>query len=242
MDQGTVVNQAEVVGPAFMSSYHQVLRNDLEHVLTPLAHRGQLAEFAEAWRDYRTAASVHTAMEEGLESSGGGGIDLLNHWYEASANAPLSMSFLEEHGQEEEAQRLVTVALAQGHNDLLRALSAYRQVAEAHMDHEEEVLRPLVEQLPPPSASLFSRWCLTAGAASYGFEHFVAHGVTSFATLGSQGSSPERAIAEFLHSLQSGCSEAQWALIHATARAAAYGPIWSSVMAEMSVLQGVGPV
>lgn len=211
-----------------MTGYHEVLRNDLERELTPLADRGALEEFAEAWADYRAAVGVHTAMEDGHEG-GGGGIDLLKRCFEGATR---QLRFDEEHHREHEAQASVSVALRQGRSDLRHAFGAYRRMAEDHLIHEEEVVRPLLDQLTAPNTSLFSRWCLTAGVACGGIEQFVAHGVASFATHGSRDSSPERAIAQFLRSLQTTCSDAQWAVIQTTARAAAFGTLWAAVIAE----------
>lgn len=227
-----------VVIPSFLSGYHEVLRNDLEWVLTPLAVAGHLAEFAEAWGDYRAAVAVHTAMEDGLDGSGGGGIALLHHCFEGVAEC---LSFHEEHQRECEAQESVSKALGQGQADLDHAFSAYRQVAEDHLAHEDEVILPLVQRLTPPSASLFSRWCVTAGVAGGGFEHFVAHGVASFAIHGSRENSPAKATRIFLHSLQAVCSPALWAVAQPTARAAAFGPIWHEVIAEVPSLGFTAP-
>jgi len=44
------MSEPDVSVPAVMRNYHEVLRNDLAKVLTPLAAAGDVAAFASAWR------------------------------------------------------------------------------------------------------------------------------------------------------------------------------------------------
>jgi hypothetical protein len=229
--------EPEVVVPAFLSDYHEVMRNDLAWVLTPLALGGHLAEFAEAWGDYQAAVIVHTAMKDGLEGSGNG-VALLNHCFDGAAAC---LTFDQEHRRQYAAQESVSKALGLGQADLRHAFNAYRRVAEEHLAHEDAVILPLVQRLTSSSAALFSHWCISAGVANGGFEHFVAHGVASFAIHGSRENSPAKATRIFLHSLQAVCSPALWAVAQPTARAAAFGPIWHEVIAEVPSLGFTAP-
>jgi hypothetical protein len=230
-----VTTEPEVSVPAFMRNYHEVLRNDLSKVLAPLASAGDLAGFTAAWDAYRAAIAVHAAMEDGVEGAGGGSAAMLDHYFDGAADAVL---FKEEHVQEHALQRVVTAALGDGAAALLTAFEAYRVFAEAHLKHEEDVMMPLVQRLPMPKAAKFAQWCVTAGIAHGGFEHFVAHGVESLATHGSGKNTPAGATRVFVHSLKSVCSPEQWASVLPIARAAAPAPLWATVLAEVPSLEG----
>ena len=73
------MTEPEVSAPAVMRNYHEVLRNDLAKVLTPLAEAGTVARFATAWTAYTMAIAVHAAMEDGVEGAGGGSAAMLDH-------------------------------------------------------------------------------------------------------------------------------------------------------------------
>ena len=134
-------------------------------------------------------------------------------------------------------QAAVTRALAEGVAALREAFATYRAFAEAHLLHEENIMMPLVARLPAPKAPLFADWCVSAGIAHGGFEHFVAHGVQSLATHGSGKNTPVGATRVFLHSLKTVCTAAQWAQYGAVARAAAPAEVWAGVVAEVPSLQ-----
>ena len=91
--------------------------------------------------------------------------------------------------------------------------------------------------MPAPKAPLFARWCLTAGIAHGGFEHFVAHGVRSLATFGSAKNNPVGATRVFVHALKTICTPAQWARYLPVARRAAGPLIWAGVIAEVPSLE-----
>jgi hypothetical protein len=101
--------EPEVSVPAVMRNYHEVLRNDLAKVLTPLVDRGDPVAFATAWKKYTAAIAVHAAMEDGVEGSGGGSAAMLDHYFDGAAGAPM---FKDEHIQEHAAQQTVTAAIA----------------------------------------------------------------------------------------------------------------------------------
>jgi hypothetical protein len=226
--------EPEISVPAFMRNYHEVLRNDLAKVLTPLAEAGDLDGFASAWDVYTRAIAVHAAMEDGVEGAGGGSAAMLDHYFDGAADAPV---FKEEHVREHDGQRTVTTALAQGPDALRAAFAAYRTLAEAHLKHEEDVMMPLVQRLPQPKAPKFAEWCMTAGVAHGGFDHFVRHGVESLAAHGSGKNTQAGATRVFLHSLKSVSSPEQWAEYRAIARGAAPAEIWSAVVAEVPSLE-----
>jgi hypothetical protein len=216
-----------------MRNYHEVLRNDLAKVLAPLAAAGDLAGFAPAWDDYCAAIAVHAAMEDGVEGAGGGSAAMLDHYFDGAAGAAV---FKEEHVHEHASQRAVKVALAEGPEALRGAFESYRVVAEAHLQHEEDVMVPLVMRIPNPKAPKFAQWCLSAGVAHGGFERFVAHGVTSLATYGSARTRPR--------SRPGMGTSAQGRLFAGTvggylpvARAAAAPPVWTSIIAEVPSLE-----
>jgi hypothetical protein len=52
------MTEPDVSVPAVMRNYHEVLRNDLAQVLTPLAAAGEVAGFATAWGGYCAAIAV----------------------------------------------------------------------------------------------------------------------------------------------------------------------------------------
>jgi hypothetical protein len=117
------------------------------------------------WRDYTAAIAVHAAMEDGIEGAGRGSAAMLDHYFDGAANAQL---FKEEHEREHVAQAAVTTSLDKGLDALRRSFAAYQIMAEDHLQHEEDVMVPLVVQLPHPKAPKFAEWCVSAG---------VAHGV-----------------------------------------------------------------
>ena len=228
------MTEPEVSVPAIMRNYHEVLRNDLAKVLAPLADAGDLASFAAAWRAYCDAIAVHAAMEDGVEGAGGGIIAMLDQYFDGAVNAAL---FRAEHVDEHELQAAVTRSIPQGVGALRDAYAAYRACAEAHLLHEEDIMMPLVARLPKDEkAALFAQWCVSAGIAHGGFDHLVAHGVTSLAAFGSTKNSPAGATRVFVHSLKAVCTPEQWARYQPVARRAAPPQVWAAVLAEVPSL------
>jgi Hemerythrin HHE cation binding domain len=207
--RGVMMTEPEVSAPAVMRNYHEVLRNDLAKVLMPLAEAGDLANFAAAWDSYCAAIAVHAAMEDGVDGAGGGSAAMLDHYFDGAAGASV---FKEEHVHEQSHQHAVTVAIGEGGAALRTAFDAYRTAAEAHLKHEEDVMVPLIMRLPNPKAPKFAQWCIPAGIAHGGFEHFVAHGVESLATYGSAKNPPAVAARVWVHALRAVCSPEQWAI------------------------------
>ena len=228
------MTEPEVSVPAVMRNYHEVLRNDLAKVLAPLAASGDLASFATAWDGYCAAIAVHAAMEDGVEGAGGGSAAMLDHYFDGAAGASV---FKEEHVHEHAKQRAVTLAVGEGPVALRAAFEAYRVAAEMHLQHEEDVMMPLVKRLPGPKAPKFAQWCVSAGIAHGGFEHFIAHGVESLATHGSAKNPPAVAARVFVHALKTVCSPEQWAAYLPIARAAAPPAIWATIVAEVPSLE-----
>ena len=228
------MTEPEVSVPAVMRNYHEVLRNDLTKVLTPLAGEGDLAGFSTAWKAYTGAIAVHAAREDGVEGAGGGSAAMLDHYFDGAAGAAL---FKDEHVQEHAMQAAVTAAIPRGADPLRAAFAAYCEMAQAHLKHEEDIMMPLVARLPAPKAPLFASWCVTAGIAHGGFEHFVAHGVQSLATYGSAKNTPVGATRVFVHALKTVCTPTQWAQYLPVARNAAPPEIWAGVLAEVPSLE-----
>jgi len=230
------MTEPEVSVPAVMRNYHEVLRNDLSKVLAPLAAAGDLAGFAAAWKAYTGAIAVHAAMEDGVEGVGGGSAAMLDHYFDGAAGAA---AFKAEHVQEHAMQSAVTRAIPEGAGAVRDAYMAYRAIAEAHLQHEEDIMMPLVARLPTPKAPLFASWCVSAGIAHGGFEHFVAHGVQSLSAYGSAKNTPVGATRVFVHSLKTVCTPSQWARYLPVARNAARPEIWAGVLAEVPSLEAV---
>jgi hypothetical protein len=228
------MTEPEVSVPAVMRNYHEVLRNDVAKVLTPLAEAGDLERFATAWKAYTRAIAVHAAMEDGVQGAGGGSAAMLDHYFDGAAGAAM---FKAEHVDEHATQQAVTDAIGAGATAMQQAYAAYRLTAEAHLKHEEDIMMPLVARLPQPKAPLFARWCLTAGIAQGDFEHFVAHGVQSLSTHGSAKNTPAGATRVFVHALKTVCTPAQWATYLPVARGAAPTEVWASVIAEVPSLE-----
>ena len=229
------MTEPEVSVPAVMRNYHEVLRNDLAKVLAPLAEAGDLAGFAAAWQGYVQAIEVHAAMEDGVEGAGGGITTMLDQLFDGAVNAAL---FRAEHADEHELQDAVTRAIPLGAAALRDAWGPYRACAEAHVQHEEDVMMPLVARLPQQGrAALFAQWCVWAGMAHGGFDTFVAHGVASLAAFGSTKNSPAGATRVFAHSLKTVCTPAQWADLLPVVRSAAGPQVWSAVVAEVPSLE-----
>ena len=228
------MTEPEVSVPAVMRNYHEVLRNDLAKVLAPLSQSGDVAGFASAWKAYTMAIAVHASMEDGVEGAGGGSAAMLDHYFDGAAGAA---TFKAEHVHEHAVQQAVTDAIAAGVAAVQEAFTAYRSVAEAHLKHEEDIMMPLVARLPQPKAPLFAHWCVSAGIAHGGFEHFVAHGVQSLSAFGSAKNSPAGATRVFLHALKTVCTPSQWAHYLPVARGAAPPDVWAGVMAEVPSLE-----
>ena len=228
------MTEPEVSVPAVMRNYHEVLRNDLAKVLAPLAEAGDLAGFSAAWRAYTGAIAVHAAMEDGVEGSGGGSAAMLDHYFDGAAGAA---TFKDEHVKEHAMQSAVTDAIPNGATAVRAAFAAYRVMAEAHLKHEEDIMMPLVARLPAPKAPLFASWCLTAGIAHGGFDHFVAHGVQSLASYGSAKNTPVGATRVFVHALKTVCTPTQWRQYLPLARSAAPPEVWAGVLAEVPSLE-----
>jgi len=232
------MTEPEVSAPAVMRNYHEVLRNDLTKVLAPLAEAADLAadltNFSAAWSAYARAIAVHAAMEDGVAGAGGGSSALLDHYFDGAVGAAM---FKDEHAHEHTLQAAVTDAVANGGAALRTAFAAYRAMAEAHLKHEEDIMMPLVARLPEPKAPLFANWCLSAGIAHGGFDHFVAHGVQSLATHGSAKNTPAGATRVFVHALKAVCTPAQWTQYLPLARRAAGPEVWAAVVAEVPSLE-----
>ena len=230
------MTEPEVSVPAIMRNYHEVLRNDLAKVLAPRAEAGDLEGFAAAWGDYVHAISVHAAMEDGVEGAGGGITTMLDLYFDGAVNAAL---FRAEHVAEHALQAAVTEAIAQGPEALRTAWAAYREGAEAHLLHEEDVMMPLVARLPKEGkAALFAQWCVSAGIAQGGFDHLVAHGVASLAAFGSTKNTPAGATRVFVQALKAVCTPEQWTRYLPIARGAAAPAVWAAVLAEVPSLEG----
>ena len=122
------MTEPEASAPAVMRNYHEVLRNDLVRVLTPLADAGEVAGFAQAWHAYTQAIAVHGAMEDGGEGAGGGSAAMLDHHFEGAADAAM---FKDEHVREHAAQRAVSAAIAGG-VQALRARSRFTVPSPRH--------------------------------------------------------------------------------------------------------------
>lgn len=230
------MTEPEVSVPAVMRNYHEVLRNDLSKVLPRLAEAGDLDGFAAAWRAYQTAIAVHAAMEDGVEGAGGGSAAMLDHYFDGAAGAAM---FQAEHIDEHVMQCDVTDAIPRGAEAVREAFAEYRSFAEAHLKHEEDIMMPLVARLPQPKAPLFAEWCVSAGIAHGGFEHFVAHGVQSLAAHGSTKNTPAGATRVFVHALKTVCTPAQWARYLPVARSAAPPDVWMAVLAEVPSLEAL---
>jgi hypothetical protein len=228
------MNEPEVSAPAVMRNYHEVLRNDLSKVLAPLAATGDIVGFATAWDSYCAAIAVHAAMEDGADGAGGGSAAMLDHYFNGAAGASV---FKEEHAHEHAIQRSVTAAVREGPVALRAAFETYRIAAEAHLQHEEDVMVPLVMRLPSPKAPKLAQWCVSAGIAHGGFDHFVAHGVESLATHGSTRNTPAVATRVWVHALKAVCSPEQWAAYLPVARAAAPPSLWAIIVAEVPSLE-----
>lgn len=228
------MTEPDVSVPAVMRNYHEVLRNDLAKVLAPLAEAGDVARFATAWKAYTLAIGVHAAMEDGVAGAGGGSAAMLDHFFDGAAGAAM---FKAEHVDEHAMQQAVTDAIPDGATAVRQAFVAYRIAAEAHLLHEEDIMMPLVARLPQPKAPLFAHWCLSAGIAHGGFEHFVAHGVKSLSAYGSAKNTPVGATRVFVHALKTVCTPSQWAHYLPVARSAAPAEIWAGVIDEVPSLE-----
>jgi hypothetical protein len=228
------MTEPEVSVPAVMRNYHEVLRNDLSKVLTPLAHDGAVADFAIEWQAYCKAIAVHAAMEDGVEGAGGGSAAMLDLHFDGAAGAAM---FAAEHVEEHAMQQAVSDAIPNGADAVRSAFASYRAFAEAHLKHEEDIMMPLVARLPMSrKAALFASWCLSAGIAHGEFEHFVAHGVLSLSTFGSAKNTPVGATRVFMHALKALCTPTQWAKYGPVARQAMAPEIWAGVVAEVPSL------
>ena len=173
-------------------------------------------------------------MEDGVQGAGGGSVAMLDQYFDGAAGAAM---FKEEHVQEHALRRAVTKAIPDGVATLRAAFAAYRVAAEAHLLHEEDIMMPLVARLPAPKAPRFASWCLRAGIAHGGFEHFVAHGLQSLATYGSAKNTPVGATRVFVHALKTVCTPAQWAQYRPVARNAAPLEVWAGVLADVPSLE-----
>jgi hypothetical protein len=228
------MTEPEASVPAVMRNYHEVLRNDLSKVLGPLAEACDVTRFAISWNAYTRAIAVHAAMEDGVEGAGGGSAAMLDHYFDGAAGAAL---FRAEHVDEHAMQQAVTDAIGVDAAAVREAFAAYRSAAEAHLQHEEDIMMPLVARLPHPKAPLFAHWCLSAGIAQGDFEHFVAHGVMSLSAHGSAKNTPAGATRVFAHALKTLCTPTQWADYLPVVRRSASPDIWASVIAEVPSLE-----
>lgn len=228
------MSEPEVSVPAFMRNYHEVVRNDLGRLLAPLLEAGDVAAFATWWQAYEAAISVHAAMEDGVAGAGGGIAALLDLHFDGAAHGA---AFRDEHHYEHEARAAVAAALGQDLDALRQAFHHYQGVAEEHLVHEEDIWMPLVARLPEPRAPKFAEWCVSAGIATGGFDHFVAHGVMSLSAFGSTKHTPQVATRVFVQSLQAVCTPQQWTRYLPIARGAASPDVWAAVVAEAPSLE-----
>lgn len=216
-----------------MRNYHEVLRNDLNEVLPPLLDRGDRQAFREGWQAYTRAIGVHAAMEDGVPGAGGGSVAMLNHHFDGIIDAT---AFLEEHHREHAAQAEVSRALDGPLENLRKAFAAYASLAEAHMKHEEDEMQPLVVKLPDPKAPKFAQWCVSAGIAHGGMEHFLAHGVRSLSRHGSARNPPLVATRVFIHAAHAVFSPEQWAHFGPVMREAAPADLWAEIVDQVPEL------
>lgn len=228
------MTEPEVSVPAVIRSYHEVLRNDLARVLSPLAAAGDVEGFAIAWHAHTTAAAVLVAMEDGVPGAGGGSAAMLDYHFDGAARAAM---FATGHSDRHALQAVLSSALSTGRGAVRQGFASYRHAVEAHLRRQEDTLMPLVARLPAPQAPLFAHWCVSAGIAQGGFDHFVAHGVQSLSKFGSSKNTPAGATRVFVHALKTVCTPAQWAHYLPLAHRAAAPGIWAVVLAEVPSLE-----
>ena len=161
------MTEPEVSAPAVMRNYHEVLRNDLVKVLAPLAAAGDLEGSPARGDNYGAAIAVHAAMEDGVEGAGGGSAAMLDHYFDGAAGASGLQGGTCPRARES----------ARGHGGVRRRIGCVAQPpssvsgpAEAHLQHEEDVMVPLVMRLPNPKAPKFAEWCVSAGIAHGGLD------------------------------------------------------------------------
>ena len=231
---------------ALMRNAHEVVRADLGKVLGPAVDRGDVEAAAAAWRAASRFMATHAAMEDGaggrpgffalLNQHSGGAVDAAGvpaeHAALDEAAAALDAAFAEE------AKNVETSSAAAG--SVAAAFAAYRAAAEAHLEHEERVMMPIVAGLPNPKAPLVASHGLAAAEAAGDAEWYVAHGVATLAAHGSGANGPATAARVWVHALQAVCSPAQWAVYLPVARAAAGEAVWRGMLAEAPGLEGPG--
>jgi hypothetical protein len=218
---------------AFLRNYHEVLRNDLEKVLTPLAESGDRDGFRAAWNEYSNGIEVHAAMEDGVEGAGKGLTRMLESLLGADVE---SAQFKIEHEHDTDQREAVVAAIDKPATVLSMAFTSYKRSVIEHFVHEESVWQPLVPKLPNPKGPLFAEWVFSAGIAQSGFDDFLVHGVKSLSRYGSSGNTPEVATRVFVHAIHSGCTPDQWARLLPLVKGAMPALVWRAVVAEVPSL------
>ena len=220
---------------AIMRNAHEALRASI-HLQGEALDAGDLAAFREEWRAFHRALAVHMAMEDGamfalLDAVGAGAI--------TAANLPA------EHVDDTRLAAAVDAALdGREAGDLRATWSAWRDDHLHHLEHEEEVMMPLIMKTaatPEARARVVHDRLLAPSEGLPDFDWFVGWVVQMLSRHGSTGQPANVATRVFAWGLQHACSPRQWNHLRPIVERNCTPAIWAELTSKFG-LNGDGPI
>jgi hypothetical protein len=220
---------------AIMRNAHEAMRASIR-LQERNIDSGNLTGFRDEWESYCRALAVHMAMEDDamfglLENVGDGAI--------SKAGLP------DEHVEDSRLAQDVDAGLETGNMEAIRsAWSKWKADHLHHLEHEEEIMMPLVMKTadnPAALARVVHDRLLTPSESLPNFDWYVGWVVKMLSEHGSVEHPPNVATRVFAWALQHVCSPDQWLRLRPVVEQNCTPEIWSELVSEFG-LAGEGKV
>ena len=223
-NQSSGADQPRPMPFAVMRNAHEAMRASIALQQTHLEN-GDAADFNDEWRRFRRALAVHMAMEDHAM------FDLLDSVGEGAVTAA---GLPGEHVDDMQLADAVDLALENNDLQALRtAWSVWRGDHLSHLEHEEQIMMPLVVKTganPQAIARVVHERLLTPGERLPDFDWYVGWVVHMLATYGSAGQPANVARRVFAWALQNVCSPEQWRRLRPVVERNCTPVIWNELV------------
>jgi hemerythrin-like domain-containing protein len=208
---------------AIMRNAHEALRSSIR-LQEKFLQSGDLAKFRAEWRAYVRARAVHMAMED----------DAMFDLLDGVSNGAISSSGLpEEHDEIRRLTQALEANLASENAEGLRTQWAtWRDSQLRHMEHEEQVMNPLVRHTadtPAGIARVVHERLINPCEDLPDFDWYIGWVVGMLSDHGSTEQPPNVATRVFAWALQHVCSPAQWSRLCPIVEKNCPPEIWSEM-------------
>mgnify|MGYP003334534447 FL=1 len=220
---------------AIMRNAHEALRASI-NLQDRLLAAGDLAGFADEWRDFQRGLSVHMAMEDQ------GMFDLLDS---VSDGAITAAALPAEHQEDMRLLADVETCLADGQISALRqAWDIWKQDHLHHLEHEEEVMMPLTMKTgstPAERARVVHERILVPSESLPDFDWSIGWVIGKLSREGSASQPAAVATRVYAWGLQHACSPDQWNRLRPIVRDHCTPEIWEELTRDYG-LDGEGAI